>query len=244
MKKKIICAGCWENMHVPIPIRSPLCLPFKLFGVINSKMHPNLCTICESVIFKNKQASIQTTIMFADLRGYTSLSQKIDTSKMNDLLYRFYDHCSESIWENDGIINKFIGDAVLAIFNFPLNRPNHVEAAVEAAIKLEKKCGRLKKELELDEDVSIGVGVGINTGTVSMGEIGSSYREFTAVGPVVNLASRIQGCAKAGKIAITESVYEKIKDRFPNLEKRVVTIKGMLEPVTIYIIDASKLGGD
>ncbi len=242
MKKNIICTGCWEHMHVPIPIRSPLCLPFKLLGVTNSKMHPNLCTICESMIFtkvkKKKQVPVQTTIMFADLRGYTSLSQKIDASKMNDLLYRFYDRCSESIWESDGIVNKFIGDAVLAIFNFPLDRLNHVEAAVEAAMKLEKKCGDLKKELGLDENADIGVGVGINTGITSVGEIGTSYKEFTAVGPVVNLASRIQGYAKSGEIAITESVYDKIKDKYQNLEKRVVTIKGMPEPVTIYIIDA------
>jgi len=207
-------------------------------------MHPNLCTICAGIIFKKKQAPIETTIMFAGLREYTSLSQNIDASKMNDILYRFYDRCSESIWESDGIVNKFMGEAVLAIFNFPLNRPNHAAAAVEAAIKLEKRCADLKKELELEEDVNIGVGVGINTGTVSMGEIGTSYKEFTAVGPVVNLASRIQGCAKSSEIAITESVYDKIKDTFPNLEKRVVPVKGVQEPVTIYIINANNMDSE
>lgn len=121
MKETLICQGCWEHMHVPIPIRGPFSLLFKPFGITKSRMHPNLCTICESMftkVMKKKQVPIATTILFADIRGYADLSQQIEGPQLNNLLHVFYDQCSAPIWEQDGIVNKFIGDAVFAIFNF------------------------------------------------------------------------------------------------------------------------------
>src|SRR5688572_24813199 len=147
MKKNTICQGCWEQMHVPIAIRGPFSYLFKAIGVKKSQMHPNLCTICESMftkVKKRKQIEVPTTILFADLRGYTQLSQNIDASVMNEVLHLFYDYSSHAIWENEGIVNKFIGDAVLAIFNFPLVRENHIQNAVKAGIQLQKQCRDLK----------------------------------------------------------------------------------------------------
>src|SRR5690242_12365609 len=143
MKQTVICQGCWEQMHVPIVIRGPFSLLFKPFGIKKSRMHPNLCTICESMftkVMKRKQIPISITILFADIRGYTDLSEHIEAPKLNELLHVFYDQCSAAIWERDGIVNKFIGDAVLAIFNFPLVREEHVINAVNAAIQLQKNC--------------------------------------------------------------------------------------------------------
>src|ERR687884_338867 len=97
MKQTVICLGCWEHMHVPIPIRGPLSFLFKPFGITKSQMHPNLCTICESMftrVMKRKQVAIETTILFADIRGYTDLSQHTEALKLNELLHRFYDQCS------------------------------------------------------------------------------------------------------------------------------------------------------
>lgn len=226
-------------MHVPVPIRGPLSIPFKFFGIKQTKMHPNLCTICElmfTTVKKKKQIPISTTILFADLRGYTELSQKMDAVEINNILNCFYDNCSHSVWEQDGIINKFIGDAVLAIFNFPLERTDHVKRAVTAGVELQKKCLNLKAEVGLPKDINIGVGIGIHTGTASIGEIGTSYKEFTAIGPVVNLASRMQGAAKSGEIAMTENVYQEVKENYPNLEKRSLVLKGINDPIDGYII--------
>jgi len=100
---------------------------------------------------KHKQIPVSTTILFADIRGYTDLSQQIEAGKLNQLLHQFYDRCSAAVWENDGIVNKFIGDAVLAIFNFPLIRKEHVQNAVSAAVQLQKNCQHLKEEIGLGD---------------------------------------------------------------------------------------------
>ncbi len=244
MKETTICQGCWEQRHVPIPIRGPLTIFFKPLGIKKSQMHPNLCTVCESKftsIKKQKQISIDTTILFADLRGYTGLSQQIEASKMNLFLQRFYDQCAAAIWEREGIINKFIGDAVLAVFNFPLVRQAHAKNAVKAAIQLQKNCMEMRNELGLDAEHSPGVGIGIHTGNCSIGEVGTAYKDFTVIGPVVNLASRIQGAARSGEILITDEVYKEVKNDFPNLENRTLSLKGISQPVNGYVITLDKI---
>jgi class 3 adenylate cyclase len=192
---------------------------------------------------KHKQIEIPTTILFADLRGYTQLSQTIDPSRMTELLHCFYDYSSEAIWQNEGIVNKFIGDAVLAIFNFPLVRKNHVQNAVDAAIQLQEKCRDLKDKIGLNDEHKLGVGVGIHTGKCNIGEVGNSYKDFTAIGSIVNLASRLQGAAAACEIVITEDVYKHVENDFPNLQSRVLTLKGIDSPLKSYIIDKNAFPG-
>jgi adenylate cyclase len=238
-KTTTLCQGCLEQMHMPIAIRGPFSLLFRPFGIRRSRMHPNLCTVCESMftrVKKQKQIEIETTILFADLRGYTHLSQTLDPQRMNGILHTFYDHCTSAIWERDGIVNKFIGDAVLAIFNFPLERKDHARNAVQAAIALQERCMDFQKRLDLETDQAIGVGVGIHTGRCNMGEVGNAYRDFTAIGPVVNLASRLQGAAEPGEVLITAEVFEQVKNDFPALRSRMLTLKGIDHPVNSYVI--------
>jgi adenylate cyclase len=185
---------------------------------------------------KKKQIPVSTTILFADIRGYTDLSQQIEGPKLNELLHQFYDRCSAAIWEKDGIVNKFIGDAVLAIFNFPLIRKDHVKNAVGAAIQLQKDCQNLKEEAGLSDIHTLGVGIGIHTGESYMGEVGTTYKDFTAIGPVVNLTSRLQGAAGIGEIMITEEVFKEVKEEFPDAEKRSLTLKGINTPLTGYVL--------
>ncbi|MEO7961406.1 MAG: adenylate/guanylate cyclase domain-containing protein [Ginsengibacter sp.] len=240
MKKTNICLGCWEQMHAPIAIRGPFSILFRPFGIKKSQMHPNLCTSCESMftrVKKSKQIAISTTILFADLRGYTNLSQRTEGSKVNELLHCFYDQCSSAVWEREGIINKFIGDAALAIFNFPLVRKDHVKNAVKAAAELQKNCENLKDRIGLASEENIGVGIGIHTGECFLGEVGTSYKDFTAVGPIVNLASRLQGAAGAGEILVTDVVYNHVNDIFPYSQMKTVTLKGIHDPVKAYVLD-------
>lgn len=240
MKKTMICRGCWEQMHVPIPIRGPFSYLVKPFGIRKSQMHPNLCTICESMftkVKKRKQIPIPVTILFADLRGYTDLSQQIETPEINQLLHFFYDQCSSAIWENEGIINKFIGDAVLSIFNFPLVRKDHVLNSVEAAIELQRNCHNIKNKIGFGDERNLGVGIGVHTGECFMGEVGTSYKDFTAIGPVVNLASRLQNAARAGEILVTAEAYNRVKYKFPHAKKSMFNLKGINYPVEAYTID-------
>ncbi|MBD0367047.1 MAG: adenylate/guanylate cyclase domain-containing protein [Flavisolibacter sp.] len=239
MKVTQICQGCWEHMHMPTPIRGPFSVITKAFGIKRSKMHPNMCTFCENnfaKIMKHKQIPVSTTILFADIRGYTDLSQQIEAEKLNELLHHFYDRCSAAVWEKDGIVNKFIGDAVLAIFNFPLIRKEHVQNAVSAAVQLQKNCQHMKEELGLRDVHTLGVGIGIHTGESYMGEVGTTYKDFTAIGPVVNLTSRLQGAAGIGEIMITQEVFNEVQHQFPDAQKRTLTLKGINGPVNGYVL--------
>jgi hypothetical protein len=131
-----ICLGCWQNLHVPIPLRGPLSAPFRLFGIKPSRMNPNTCTICEmafSRVMKARAITVDATVMFADLRGYTTLTQSIAQAGLTSLLDAFYDDCAAAIWRHDGLLNKTIGDAVFAIFNFPVRQEDHAAQALMAA---------------------------------------------------------------------------------------------------------------
>ena len=99
-----ICKGCWEQLHVPVPLRGVLSLPFRAFGIRQSRMNPNTCTICELMftkVMRARKITIDATIMFADLRDYTSLSQSLSPDVISALLDTFYDECASAIWEYD-----------------------------------------------------------------------------------------------------------------------------------------------
>lgn len=239
--KSVYCKGCWQQMKMPIFIRSPLAAPFRLIGVKPSRMHPNLCTICESMftkVKKNKQIEIDATVMFADLRGYTSLSEQADPSVIARLLDLFYDKCAPAIWKRDGIVNKMIGDAVLSVFNFPMEREDHVRQAVLAAIEIQRKCRDMQAELAAlsGTDSPVTIGIGIHTGTASIGEFGTAYKDFTIIGSVVNKASRIQGAARSGEILVSDDAYRSIRADYPDLPSREYTLKGIDSPVVAYAI--------
>jgi len=233
-----ICRGCWQNMHMPIPIRGPLAVPFRLAGIKISRMNPNLCTICETMFTKvkrKKQITIEATVLFADLRGYTNLSEHACADNVVDMLHGFYDDCAFAIWERDGIINKFIGDAVLAVFNFPIEGDDHARQAVLAGVEIMQRCADKKELVARDsDDEPIGIGIGIHTGVTSIGEVGTAYKDFTVIGSVVNIASRVQAAAKPGEILVTGEVYPHVADLYPGLERHDRQLKGIEHAVSTY----------
>jgi adenylate cyclase len=117
LQQSRICKGCWQQMHLPVPLHGVLSVPFRAFGIRPSKMNPNTCTICElmfTTVMRARKVNIDATILFADLRGYTGLSQYLPPDAISGLLDAFYDECANAIWEHDGLLNKTIGDAVMA----------------------------------------------------------------------------------------------------------------------------------
>src|SRR5882762_8398850 len=113
LQQSSICKGCWQQMHLPVPLRGVLSVPFRAFGIRPSKMNPNTCTICElmfTTVMRARKVNINATILFADLRGYTGLSQHLPPDAISGLLDTFYDECANAIWEHDGLLNKTIGD--------------------------------------------------------------------------------------------------------------------------------------
>ena len=178
LQQSRICKGCWEQMHLPVPIRGVISAPFRAFGVRPSRMNPNTCTICELMftkVMRARKITIDATIMFADLRGYTSLSQSQSADAVSGLLDAFYDECANAIWAHDGLLNKTIGDAVMAVFNFPLMREEHAGNAVRAAREIQRNWRERREALVAAHGLTaseLGIGIGIHSGELSFGEFG------------------------------------------------------------------------
>jgi adenylate cyclase len=240
LQQSSICEGCWQQMDLPVPLRGVLSVPFRAFGIRPSKMNPNTCTICElmfTTVMRARKVNIDATILFADLRGYTGLSQHLPPDAISGLLDTFYDECANAIWEHDGLLNKTIGDAVMAVFNFPIRSENHANHAVFAAREIQQRwrAGREKLAKTLGVNSSeLGVGIGIHSGQLSFGEFGRSHRDLTAIGTVVNTASRAQSVADADQILVTREVYQLARSDLSDSHAKAYRLKGFEAPVELY----------
>jgi adenylate cyclase len=235
-----ICAGCWQQMHLPVPLRGVLSVPFRAFGIRPSKMNPNTCTICElmfTTVMRARKVNIDATVLFADLRGYTSLSQSHSPDAISGLLDTFYDQCAAAIWEHDGLLNKTIGDAVMAVFNFPIRSEDHTKHAVRAAREIQSRWRTERETLGEAFGLAggdLGVGIGIHAGELSFGEFGRSHRDLTAIGTVVNTASRAQSAAEADQVLVTREVYERAQSELTGSQAKAYQLKGFQEPIELY----------
>jgi adenylate cyclase len=237
-----ICKGCWQQMRVPVPLRGLASLPFRLFGIRPSRMNPNTCTICELMftrVMRARKVTIDATVLFADLRGYTSLSQSQSPDAVSGLLDAFYDECASAIWEGDGLLNKIMGDAVMAVFNFPIRRDDHTQQAVLAARTIQRRWSARRETLIEAVGLTsgqIGVGVGIDCGQISFGQFGRSHPDLTAIGTVVNTASRAQSAAAADQILVTQAVYGRAQSELADSRAQEYQLKGFDVPTTLYTV--------
>jgi len=169
----------------------------------------------------------EVTILFSDIRGFTTISEKNQPEKVVKMLNDYFNTATKIIQKNEGAVDKFIGDAIMALFNAPVKNTSHADNALKTAIQMQKE---FKKQ-------NINAGIGINTGDAIIGNIGSSkVMDYTAIGDAVNTASRIQALAKTGEIIITDSTYNKLKLNKPKTTTRLVTVKGKEKPIKIHVI--------
>ncbi|KAA0699445.1 adenylate/guanylate cyclase domain-containing protein [Neorhizobium sp. P12A] len=239
----LICRGCWDQMRVPIPIRGPLALPLRAFGITRSKMNPNICTICERsfrYVKKQRHITANATILFADIRGFTALSERIEVVRLSEIVSLFQDLCAQAIWAHDGIVNKQMGDGLMAIFNFPIANRDHAYAAIMAALDIQKSCSAALDALNLNlegmPDEKLGVGVGIHSGDVEIGEFSTFRSDFTAIGGAVNLAARLESKATAGEILVSCETAGREPDLMSGTETRLLTLKGIEQSVTARVL--------
>jgi adenylate cyclase len=232
--RSLICKGCWQQLHLPVPLRGPWAVPFRLAGLRPSRMNPNTCTLCELMftrVMRARNVAMEVTVLFADLRGYTAMSRATSSADMSELLDTFYDECASAIWEHDGLLNKAIGDAVMAIFNFPIHQDDHASQALHAAREIQQRCRALRSSTRAP---MIEIGIGIDSGTVQFGEFGRAVRELTAIGTVVNTAARAQGAAAAGEILLTRAARNRIGPLLDEPTPRSYPLKGFAEPVELF----------
>ena len=174
----------------------------------------------------------EATIVFTDVRGFTSYSENNEPETVVERLNEYFEIATRSIQDYGGYVDKFIGDAVLGVFGVPIYHQDHVERAVRAAIDMQTK---FHQEKENGKDILQSIGIGINTGIVVSGNIGSANKmEYTVIGDSVNVASRLNGLAKSGEIIISKSVYEHLNDLVDVEALLPQAIKGKSEPVETF----------
>lgn len=177
------------------------------------------------------------TVLFSDIRGFTSLSEKMSAEEVSMILNEYFAEMEPIITKYNGVINKFIGDAVMAIFGEPIQDINHARNAVKCAYEMLKKVEYLREKWLFEGKPKIEIGVGINTGEVFIGNIGTETRmEYTVIGDTVNLASRIESYNKVYKtnLLVSSSTYAHIADIADVIKISEVQIRGKAKKMNIY----------
>lgn len=180
----------------------------------------------------------EISIMFSDIRGFTTISEKLDAQDLAEFLNFYLSEMTRIVFKRQGTLDKYIGDAVMAFWGAPIEEPGVTIRACECSLDMMKRVGELQKQWEAEGKPRLDIGIGLNTGVASVGKMGSSLRSgYTALGDAVNLSSRLEGLNKdyGTHILVNESTYSAVKDsNFVFRELDLIRVKGKLQPVTIY----------
>jgi PAS domain S-box-containing protein len=175
----------------------------------------------------------QITAMFADIRGFTTFSERLAPEKLVSILNQYLAACADAVLAEEGTIDKFMGDAVMAWFNAPIPQADHTLRAVRASLGIRDAIQQLHQRLPKDGHLSFGVG--IHYGDAILGLVGTEQRiDYTAIGDSVNTAKRIQENSEAGQILISEEAYKQVHREVVVNQVEPVHAKGKSRPVTVY----------
>lgn len=185
----------------------------------------------------------ELSVMFTDIRSFTKISEKLAPKELIELMNDFLTPMSNLVMESRGTIDKYMGDAMMAFWNAPLDDANHAQAACETALSMNEALEPINERLkEAGKDIRLEAGIGINTGLCSVGNMGSKQRfAYSALGDAVNLASRLEGQTKTYGVntLIGEETHRKI-DNLATLELDLIQVIGRIEPVRIYTLIGNK----
>src|SRR5439155_7552463 len=200
--------------------------------------------VVREVVHHKEEGSLTTsrrlvTVLFSDIRGFTSPSQKLQPEQVAEMLREYLTEMTEIVFKHGGSVDKYIGDAIMALYNVPFEDPEHAVKAVRTGLEFQERTLAVSKRWEEKLGIPIRNGVGINTGEAVVGTLGSKQRlEYTAIGDTINLGARLESITKEyqANIIISESTYELVKDQFVTKELGDVTVKGKSKPVKIYTV--------
>ncbi len=212
-----------------------------IFGRVPSNLNPNLCNTCDDFARKyHGGVEIELTLLFADVRGSTTMAEHISPTEFSRLINRFYIVATEEFVAADALIDKIIGDQAAGIFVPGFAGPEHARRALVAAQNILKKTGH-----DSPDGPWIPLGVGIHTGVAFVGSLGTDKgtSDVTVLGDVANTAARLSSSAKVGEILISQSAYQAIgSGELGALEQREVKLKGKSENMVVNVLtDYSKL---
>lgn len=199
---------------------------FAAMGFKPSRKNPTLCSkCCDSLPVGG--ANVDVAILFADVRGSTSLGEQTPPEEFARRMNRFYAIATEVLVAHDAIVDKLIGDEVMALFLPGVAGPAYRRKAAKAAIAL----------LQAEE---LPLGAGVNAGVAYVGNVGDRVVDFTALGDVVNAGARLASLAASGELLVSEDVYAEIAGDFPDAPKRSVTVRGKEEAIDVRALQAKR----
>jgi adenylate cyclase len=200
-----------------------------LFGKQRSVMNPQFCNLCEQASREFPGgAEVEMSILFADIRGSTALSEKMSPTEFSQLINRFYTESTKAIAEEDGLVEKLAGDSVAAFWGAGFAGPDYVGRTVKVAQNLLRRMERQK----------IPVGIGVHSGVAYFGAMGTAEGliDISAIGDEVNTAARLASKAGAGEIILSEQALEEAGIDSSGLESRRLELKGISEPVNVRVM--------
>lgn len=177
------------------------------------------------------------SVLFSDIRSYTTLTEKLSAEEVVGMLNTYFEEMVDAVFKYGGTLDKYIGDALMAVFGSPAPLKDHPWCAMQAAVEMRQRLKAFNEERVANNQMPISIGIGIHSDEVVSGNIGSSKRmELTSIGDGVNLASRLEGTSKqyGTDLVISEDTYRPYKDRLWVRELDLITVKGKSTPVRIY----------
>jgi adenylate cyclase len=184
---------------------------------------------------------IEISILFADIRGFTTIAESLPPSDVVDILNRYLDNMEEQVFRQGGTLDKYTGDGMMVLFGAPLEQPDHAARAVRTALGMQRAAAEIGAQAPANGVHADGkkrtfvYGIGIATGQAVVGHIGSKRRlDYTAIGDTVNLASRLEGVAPPDTILISEATYEQVRDLVIAERLEPVRVKGKAKPAPVY----------
>lgn len=185
----------------------------------------------------------ELSILFSDIQGFTSLSEKMGPEELVSMLNEYLTQMTNIVFENKGTLDKYIGDAIMAFWGAPVDDQDHAYHACATALQMKKEMERIHERFLREKNIDLNIRIGINTGEVIVGNVGSNVRfDYTVIGDHVNLASRLEGANKQyhSWIMVSENTYQPVHDRFEFRELDIIQVKGKLKPIKVYELMAAK----
>lgn len=213
----------------------------QIIGVFKQYMAPQIV----EEISKKKDFKVELggqkrhiAVLFVDIRGFTTMSEALNPEEVVEILNEYLSLTTNSIFNNSGTLDKFVGDATMAVFNAPLDLDDYIFRAVKTAWDMKAGSEALAKKFEARFGKSVAFGIGVNCGDAVVGNIGCEFRmDYTAIGDTVNTAARLESNAKRGQILISQAVYENVKDRVEVTPIGEIPLKGKEQGVFVYQVD-------
>lgn len=216
-------------------IRGPLSFISRFRGIRPHPLNPPYCNRCGDPR-EWPSGEMYISVLFGDIRDYTKLSERLRPAELHQMLNRYFSATTRILIQEGAVINKFIGDAMMAFFNTPYPQPDHEERALRSALRMQSAMNKMNIP-------SLKMGIGIHSGVALVGNIGGAESsDFTAIGDSVNIASRLQSQALGGEIVVSRQAFEKAKSLVPShyrIEQKSLQLKGKEQAVDAFIVSTT-----